>query len=125
MYCEIWSFATCISVPFIKRPFSHLKMLTGKIKNCQQSQKRSTCLVGPFESVNSVCVLCLQCLPGGGGGGTSTQSTRHSRNPALLPSSHSLPERHALKLPVLLHCSVPCRWYPLAPALHCRGQQDL
>lgn len=40
-------------------------------------------------------VLHFQCVPGGGGGGTSTQSTRDGRNFALLPSSHSLPERHA------------------------------
>lgn len=86
----------------------------------------ANCLVfGPLESVNSVCVLCLQCVPGGGGGGTSTQSTRNSRNPALLPSSHSLPKRHAPKLPVLLHCSVPRRRHPLAAALHCGRQQDL
>lgn len=83
------------------------------------------CPFGPLESFHSVCILCLQCVPGGGGGGTSTQSTRHSRNPALLPSSHSLPERHAPELPVLLHCSVPCSWHPLATAFHCGGQQDL
>lgn len=97
-------------------------MLTGKIEN---SALPTVLREGPLESVNSVCILCLQCIPGGGGGGTSTQSTRNSRNPALLPSSHSLPERHAPKLPVLLHCSVPRRWHPLAPALHCGGQQDL
>lgn len=70
-------------------------------------------------------VLCLQRVPGGGGGGTSTQSTRHSRNPALLPSSHSLPECHAAKLAVLLHRSVPRRRHPLATAIHCGRQQDL
>lgn len=71
------------------------------------------------------CILFLQCVPGGGGGGTSTQSKRHSRNPPLLPSSHSLPERHAAELPILLHCSVPCRRHPLTTAIHCGGQQDL
>lgn len=70
-------------------------------------------------------VLCLQCVPGGGGGGTSTQSTRHSRNPALLPSSHSLPECHAVKLTVLLHRTVPRSRHPLTTAVHCGRQQDL
>jgi len=79
----------------------------------------------PLESVDAVCVLFLQCVPGGGGGGTSTQSSRNGRNPALLPSSHSLPECHAPQLPVLLHCPVPLRRDPLAPALHRGGQQDL
>lgn len=70
-------------------------------------------------------VLCLQCVPGGGGGGTSTQSTRNGRNPALLPSSHSLPECHAAKLAVLLHRSVPRSRHPLATAIHRGRQQDL
>ena len=96
--------------------YLHFLMLTGKIK---------IKMFGLLESVNFVRVLCLQCVPGGGGGGTSTQSTGHGRNPALLPSSHSLPERHAPKLAVLLHRSVPRRRHPLAPALHCGGQQDL
>ncbi len=101
-------------------------MLTGKTEKLPALPAAlCECLFGLSESIYSVCILCLQCVPGGGGGGTSTQSTRHSRNPALLPGPHSLPERHASKLPVLFHCSVPRRRHPLAAAVHCGGQQDL
>ena len=78
-----------------------------------------------LECASSFCVLSFQCVPGGGGGRTSTQSTRHGRDPTLLPSSHSLPERHAPQLAVLLYCSVPRHRHPLPTAVHCGRQQDL
>lgn len=80
-------------------------------------------VVGGSSSCFLSCVL--QCVPGGGGGGTSTQSAGDSRNPTLLPSSHSLPECHAAELAVLLHRAVPGGGHPLATAVHRGRQQDL
>lgn len=89
---------------------------------CQQLFSKMPCCWSLFILFS---VPRLQRLPGGGGGGTSTQSARRGWNPALLPSSHSLPECHAAELPVLLHRSVPRCRHPLAAAVHCGRQQDL
>lgn len=72
--------------------------------------------------------FCLQQVPGGCGGGAPPQAEeRHRRDPALLPGAHSLPERHAAQLPVLLQRraaheraegarALLCRWVMEPPA---------
>lgn len=48
-----------------------------------------------------------QQVPGGGGRGAPPQAEeRYCRDPALLPRAHSLPERYAAQLAVLLQCGV-------------------